>query len=268
VNTDPSSSPPAFFAAEVKRLRGIAGMTQEELAKATVYSAASVAAIETCRLIPSKQFAEFADKAFQTDGHLARLQELVEQMSVLPWFRDRIEVERKATDIRTYEPYQVPGLLQIEEYARANVTAARPMLSDDEIDRAVALRMSRQEILLDESDPPNLWAIMDESALQRVVGSQETMAAQREHLLDMFRRPNITAQIIPNSEGSTCAYGRAFDVLTTKNDASLVYLEDIGSARYVRDRHEVRRYMVVFDHLRANALTDRDSVEFIKGMMR
>jgi hypothetical protein len=82
----------------------------------------------------------------------------------------------------------MPGLLQIEEYARANVTAARPMLSDDEIDRAVALRMSRQEILLDESDPPNLWAIMDESALQRVVGSQETMTAQREHLLDMFRR--------------------------------------------------------------------------------
>jgi transcriptional regulator with XRE-family HTH domain len=265
VNTDPSSSPPAFFAAEVKRLRGIAGMTQEELAKATLYSSASVAAIETCRLIPSRKFAEYADKAFETDGHLARLQELVEQMSVLPWFRDRIEVERKATDIRTYEPYQVPGLLQTEEYARANVTAARPMLSDDEIERAVALRISRQEILLDDGAAPNLWAIMDESALQRVVGSQETMAAQREHLLTVSRQPNVTLQIILNNEGSTCAYGRAFDVLTTKNDSSLVYLEDIGSARYIRDRHEVRRYMVVFDHLRANALTDRDSVAFIKG---
>jgi len=115
VNTDPASSAPAFFAAEIKRLRGIAGMTQEQLAKATAYSPASVAAIETCRLIPSKQFAEYADKAFQTDGHLTRLQELVEQVAVLPWFRDRLEVERKATDIRTYEPYQVPGLLQTED---------------------------------------------------------------------------------------------------------------------------------------------------------
>jgi Domain of unknown function (DUF5753) len=228
-------------------------MTQEQLAKATLYSSASVAAIETCRLIPSRKFAEYADKAFETDGHLTRLQELVEQVSVLPWFRDRIEVERKATDIRTYEPYQVPGLLQTAEYARANVTAARPMLSDDEIEQAVALRISRQEILLDDSDAPNLWAIMDESALQRIVGTQDTMKAQRKHLLTVSRQPNITLQVILNKEGSTCAYGRAFDVLTTKNDSSLVYLEDIGSARYIRDRHEVRRYMVVFDHLRANA---------------
>jgi len=267
VNTDPASSPPAFFAAEVKRLRGTTGMTQEQLAKATVYSAASVAAIETCRLIPSKKFAEYADKAFETDGHLTRLQELVERMSVLPWFRDRIEVERKATDIRTYEPYQVPGLLQTPEYARANVTAARPMLSDDEIERAVALRMSRQEILLDDNDPPNLWAIMDESVLQRVVGGQEIMTAQREHVLSVSRRPSITVQIILNNEGATCAFGRAFDVLTTKNDSSLVYLEDIGSARYVRDRQEVRRYMTAFDHLRASALTDRDSVELIRRMI-
>ncbi len=267
MNTDPSSSPPAFFAAEVKRLRGIAEMTQGQLAEATSYSPATVAAIETCRVIPSKKFAEYADKAFGTDGHLARLQELVEQVSVLPWFRDRIEVERKAADIRTYEPYQVPGLLQIEEYARANVTAVRPMLSDEEIERAVALRISRQSILLDDDEPPNLWAIMDESALQRTVGSHETMAAQREHLLTVSRRRNIIIQVILNSEGSTCAYGRAFDVLTTRNDSSLVYLEDIGSARYIRDRSEVRRYMVVFDHLRANALTDRDSVELIKRML-
>lgn len=265
MNTDPASSAPAFFAAEIKRLRGIAGMTQEQLAKATAYSPASVAAIETCRLIPSKQFAEYADKAFQTDGHLTRLQELVEQVAVLPWFRDRLEVERKATDIRTYEPYQVPGLLQTEDYARANVTAARPMLSDDEIERAVALRISRQEMLLEDSDGPNLWAIMDESVLQRIIGSAEIMTAQRAHLLSVSRQPNITVQIILNNEGATCAFGRAFDVLTTKNDSSLVYLEDIGSARYIRDRHEVRRYMVVFDHLRANALSDRDSVMFIRG---
>ena len=70
MNTEPSSSPLAFFAAEVKRLRGIAGMTQEQLAKATIYSPASVAAIETCRLIPSKEFSERADKTFDSDGHL------------------------------------------------------------------------------------------------------------------------------------------------------------------------------------------------------
>src|SRR5260370_34883198 len=112
VNTDPGSSPLAFFAAEVKRLRGAIGMTQEQLAGATAYSSATVAAIETCRLIPSKEFAEKADKALTSDGHLVRLQDLVEQTSVLPWFRDLVETERKAISIQTYEPYLVPGLLQ------------------------------------------------------------------------------------------------------------------------------------------------------------
>lgn len=98
-------------------MRGLAGITQEQLAKATQYSAATVAAIETCRLTASKGFAVLADKALDSDGQLERLQELVEQISVLPWFRGRIEVERKAADIRTYEPYQIPGLLQTEDYA-------------------------------------------------------------------------------------------------------------------------------------------------------
>jgi transcriptional regulator with XRE-family HTH domain len=100
VTTDtPSASPLAFFAAEMKRLRSIAGMTQEQLAEVTTYSPALVAAIETSRRIASDDFAERADKALRSDGILSRLQTLVEQTSVLPWFRNRVEVERTAVEI-------------------------------------------------------------------------------------------------------------------------------------------------------------------------
>ena len=134
--TDPESSPLAFFAAELKRLRGIAGMTQEQLARATNFSAALVAAIETCRRIPSDDFADRADKSLETDGILSRLQKLVEQTSVLPWFRDLVETERKAISIQTYEPYLVPGLFQTETYARHCVSATRPLLPGEDISRA------------------------------------------------------------------------------------------------------------------------------------
>ncbi len=266
MTADPSSSPLAFLAAEIKRLRELAGMTQEALASETGYAPATIAAIETGRLIPSPDFTQPADKHFATDGILSRLRELVEETSARPWFRDLINVERKATEIRTYETYLIPGLLQTENYIRHAVNATRPILTRDEIDRAIALRMTRQEIL-QRDDPPQLWAIIDESALYRVNGGLEVMREQREHLVTMCERPNIVIQVIPMAEGLTAAGGRAFTIMSFKSESAVVYLEDVGSARYIRNRKtdEVSRYALTFDHLRCNALTDDKSMTLIRG---
>jgi len=105
---------------------------------------------------------------------------------------------------------------------------------------------------------------MDEGALNRVVGDPEVMREQREHLIAMAQRPNVTIQIIRN-EGVTPAYGRAFTVLISANGSPVVHLEDIRSAHYIRDRDQVAQYMLTFDHLRANALDDNRSLKLIKG---
>jgi transcriptional regulator with XRE-family HTH domain len=279
VATDPYSSPLAFFGAELRRLRERVGLTQGDVAEGTNYALSTVSAYERGTLIPSSEFAKMADKVFGTEaqteddeGDLTRLQHLVEQVSVRPWFRDRIAVEKQAAEIREYESYQICGLLQTEDYARAIVNSVRPVLPDDAIERAVALRMTRQQILepddgvpLDQHNGPRLWAIIDESALHRVVGNSEIMQAQRDHLATMARQPNITIQIIPNTEGATCAFGRAFAVLVARNNSSVVYFEDVGTARYVRDRDEVSRYNLIFDYLRSCALNDKQSMDLIKG---
>ena len=272
-NNDPYSSPLAFFGEKLKRLREHAGMTQSEVAEQSNYSLSTVSAYETGNRLPSADFAERADKLFGSGDQLTELQKLVEQVSVLPWFRDRVAVERQAKEILEYESYQIPGLLQTEDYARAIVSSVRPVLSDDAIGRAVALRMTRQQILepddtipIDQDNAPRLWVIIDESALYRAVGSAEIMREQRDYLVTMARRPNITIQVVPNAEGATCAFGRAFAVLIPRNrNSSVVYFEDVDTARYVRDRDEVSRYMLLFDHLRASALNDRQSIEIIKG---
>lgn len=279
MDSDPYSSPMAYFRAELKRLRERAGMTQGDVAKGTSYALSTVSAYERGTLIPSSEFARMADKIFGTDGEsedeegdLARLQHLVEQTSVRPWFRDRVEVERKAAEIREYESYQIPGLLQTEDYARAIVSSVRPILPEDAIERAVALRMTRQQILgiadgipLDQNTEPRLWAIIDESALNRAVGSAAVMKAQRAHIAAMAYRPNITIQVIPDSVGATCAFGRAFAVLVSRNNSSVVYFEDVGTARYARDRDEVSHYNLIFDYLRSCALNDMESIKLIKG---
>lgn len=269
---DPYSSPLAFFTAKLKRLREQAGMTLDDVAKRTNFALSTVSAYETGRRIASPAFAKLADELFSTGDELAELQKLVENISLLPWFRNRVEVERKAAEIREYESYQVPGLLQTEDYARAVMSVGRPKQSPEEIERAVALRMTRQEILdlrddlpADQLQTPRYWAVIDESALQRTVGSPEIMRVQCEHLVEIALRPYIAIQIIPNEKGPTSAYGRAFTILVSHNSPSVVYLEDPNSAHYVRDRDEVIRYALIFDHLRASALDDTQTLQLLKG---
>lgn len=270
--SDPYSSPLAFFTAKLKRLRENAGLTLDEVAKRTNFSVSTVSAYETGRRIASPDFSLMADELFGTGDELTELQKLVENVSLLPWFRERAEVERKSAEIREYESYQVPGLLQTEDYARAVMSVGRPKQSPEEIDRAVVLRMTRQEILEPRDDlhvgkiqTPRYWAIIDESALRRVVGSREIMRLQREHLANMAQLPYVTIQVIPDDKGPTGAYGRAFTILVSPNNSSVVYLEDPGSAHYVRDKDDVSRYTLIFDHLRASALDDTQTLELFKS---
>jgi len=259
---DPAASPLSFFASEMVRLRNQAGLSQPALARRLNYSASQVTKIETCQRIPKQDLAARLDEVLDADGLFSRLQPLVERSSVLPWFRDLFDVEGTATQVRTYESYLVPGLLQTEAYARAAVEAARPMLSAEDVEQAVAIRMTRQEAL-DRRDGPRLWVVIDESVLHREVGSPTVMRKQCEHLLRMHQHPGVVVQVIPNGAGLCCAFGRAFMLLSFPHQGDLAYVEDVGSARYIRDRDEVARYSLTFDHLRGSALADDKSAALI-----
>jgi hypothetical protein len=111
--------------------------------------------------------------------------------SCLEWFRPfvEVEVESEATEMLEYEPQAVPGLLQTEDYARAQIRTGRVRDSDEEIEKHVAARMSRQEVLT-RSDPPLLWADLDEAVLRRPVGGAHVMRDRRGELwLTRTRRP-------------------------------------------------------------------------------
>ena len=89
------------------------------------------------------------------------------------------------------------------------------------------------------------------------------MREQREHLVKMAELPYVTIQIIRNDTGPTSAYGRAFTVFIGKK--TIVYLEDPNDAHYARDRDVVSRYTLIFDHLRASALDDEQSLRLLRG---
>jgi transcriptional regulator with XRE-family HTH domain len=263
---DPAANPLSFFASEMVRLRNAAGLSQPALAKRLSYSVSQITKIETCQRIPKAALAQKLDEVLPSDGLFCRLLPLVERSSVLPWFRDLFDVEGAATSIRTYETYWIPGLLQTEAYARAVVAAHRPALSDEDAEQALAMKMTRQEIF-DQEDGPHLWAIIDESALLRQVGSPETMDGQYQHLLTMHKHPRVVIQAIPNQAGLACASGRPFSLLSFRHQGDIVYVEDIDTARYIRSGDEVARYSLIFDHLRATALADEKSAGLIRSVI-
>jgi hypothetical protein len=106
---------------------------------------------------------------------------------ILPsWFEPYLGLEASASRIRSFDAQFVHGLFQTEAYARAVTALGHRNVSPDEIDRWVAVRMKRQE-LLTAADPPRVWSIMDEAALRRPVGGVTVMRAQLRRLAEVGR---------------------------------------------------------------------------------
>ena len=67
---------------------------------------------------------------------------------VLPdWFQTYVGLEEAASVLRVYEVQFVPGLLQTPGYARAVIARGWPGAPDEEIERRVSMRITRQELL-------------------------------------------------------------------------------------------------------------------------
>jgi hypothetical protein len=174
---------------------------------------------------------------------------------VLPnWFQSYLGIEAAAAIIRTYEVQFIPGLLQTRDYARAVVLLDNPKVGEAEIERRVDVRMARQQ-LLTRADPPQLWAVVDEAALRRPMGSLEIMRGQLEALIDITRLPNVVVQVMPFAAGGHAAAGGAFTILRFPEPdiADVVYVEQLTSALYLDKREDLDHYTEAMERLCVDA---------------
>ncbi|MDJ1131143.1 helix-turn-helix domain-containing protein [Streptomyces iconiensis] len=185
-----------------------------------------------------------------------------------PWFDRLIGLEEAASVIRTYEVQFVPGLLQTPEYAREVIRLGHPRDDESRAERRTSLRMARQSIL-SRPHGPRLWAVVDESALRRPLGSRAIMRSQIEHLISAARQPNITLQIAPFSLGGLAAAGGPVTILRFLEPdlPDIVYLEQLTSSLYLEKREEVEGYMVVMDRLCARAEPPLRTAEFLEKLL-
>ena len=188
---------------------------------------------------------------------------------ILPtWFETYLGLEQAASLIRTYEPALVPGLLQTEDYARAVIQLRHVQASATDIERRVALRMARQE-LLTQPRTPDRWIALDESALRRPLGGPAVHRAQLRQLIELAQRPNITLQVVPFHVGGPAAVGGPFSILrfAEPDVPDVVYLEQLASALYLDKERDTVGYLAIMDSLCIEAESPDASIGFLRRII-
>ena len=199
MNAD-ASNPALHFGSEVKRARVAAGMTLAEMGRVVGYHKSQVSRVERGVRAPTRKFAQMCDLAFpEHGGWFLRFYDDSRQWSAMPpWFRNWIEHEQRAVNLRIWQPSSLSGLVQTETYALAQLRTF-PGATAEQVAERLSARMARQAILTRETPAaPMLWFLIDEAALRRQTGSALIMAEQLERLLTLAELPNVTIQAVPN----------------------------------------------------------------------
>ncbi|MCL2585792.1 MAG: DUF5753 domain-containing protein [Streptosporangiales bacterium] len=187
---------------------------------------------------------------------------------VLPgWVEPYFGLELSAEFIADFEVQAIPGLLQTENYAKAQIGFGDAS-SEDAVTRRARARIARQDILR-RAHPPRLQAVIDEGALRRLIGGPDTMREQVRHLIDMAAHPAVTLQILPFDVGGHAALGGPFIILRLPGpDArEVVYLEQLSSAEYLDDTEAVDGYLRVLDQIAAAARPPAETPRILQDVL-
>ena len=267
---------------QLRRFREAAGLTPEQAGYEIRASRSKISRLETGRVgLKIRDVKDLLTLYGVTDESLqAKFLLLVRQSNtpdwwtkysdLLPdWFETYLGLEAAAATIRTFEIQFVHGLFQTEDYARAVTRLGRRTAAADEIERRVALRLKRQD-LLSRPKPPRIWSIMDEAVLRRPVGDPAVMRAQFQHLIEVARLPHVTLQVVPFARGGHAGESGSFTVLRfeERDLPDVVYVEQLTGAIYLDQRPDVERYLEVADELSGEALTPAATTRFMEQVAR
>jgi transcriptional regulator with XRE-family HTH domain len=253
-------TPRMFLAKEMRRVREEKGLKPTDVAKEILVSEGLIRAWEKGRRIPQPDDLSRFEAFFDTKDMLGRLREdLIDAAVPVEWFERWPDIEYQSTTLWSFEPLLVPGLLQGEEYARAVLRAAKHLADTEEM---VSARLERQKIL-EKDDAPLFISLLDQSVLQRAVGSAMIMRDQLNHLVKMAGLENVIVQIIPLNSIVCSGFLGGFMIASFDGGNEVAYVDNQLSGEVVEYRESVTRLRRMFETFRADALSQGESVELI-----
>lgn len=264
---------------ELRRYRIAAGMTLDDAAAATEWSIGKVSNIETgVRLRPSVVEVRALLDVYKVTDEQRReaLFAITRQAGKKGWWTKYSDVipdefpvlESDATAISTYEPMIIPGLLQTPSYVELLTRSGNLVRDPVDILRSVDARRRRQEILA-RTDGPDLWAVIDAGAVERLRAIPEVCREQVSHLADVADNGDgITVQVVPFSAGIHAGAKGSFVLMDFAAADPVVYLEMDQDGLFLEEPDEVTRYRNLFNHLVSRSLNVDESVAYLREIAK
>lgn len=255
---------------ELRRLRERAGRTQKAVADSLNWSTSKVIRIETGAVHVSTSdvmaLLHYYGVRENTEDILAltRSKEEAWWDAYRPYYKqqflDFLAYEDSAVRIRQFIGAVVPGLLQTEDYMRA-LFRSNANYDHERIERAVRVRLRRQEILAPDSGR-KAWFLIDESALHRWVGGPEVARTQLTRLKEAARQPNISIRVVPFSAGMHPGMFHEFTIFefAAEDEDTVVNVEDAESA-LIRDEPEITSTFIESYYVMEDLATPEDELE-------
>ena len=262
----PDKSARHLFGHVLRQHRESAGMSQDELSRIISWSKATIARVEKAQQVIPPSMPAGLDAAFGT-RQFSDLYILARKEAHPDWVRQRMDFEDQAVVIEEYSPQIMPGLIQTEEYARAQFEGAGYLRrTRDQIDELVVARMARQSVLT-TAVPPDHSIIIDEAVIHRLVGGPDVMRPQLARLAAYADTDTSTVQIVPFKHGAHPLMGGTVALFTLASGVQIAWEESTTTGTLLEDIDSVRSCSRLYDRLRSSAWSPTRSRELILSVL-
>ncbi|MCD9880556.1 helix-turn-helix domain-containing protein [Streptomyces guryensis] len=251
---------------QLRLRREAVGMRVPEFGAAVGYGDDMVYKIEAGKRIPRQQYLDTADEVLGAGGLISATWEDVKKVRYPKKVRELGKLEEKAAEIGVYECNSVHGLLQTPDHARALFEAAQPPYSQDDVERMVTARLSRQSVF--ERDPaPSIHFVLEEAVVRRQVGGTMVWRQQLEHLLEVGRLRSVTLQVMPTNSDAHPGLDGKIELLKFPDGTAVGRSDSAFNGRPITDPKQLRILDLRYGTIRAQALPPRESLAFIEQLL-
>jgi transcriptional regulator with XRE-family HTH domain len=265
------------LAAELRQLRGLAGVSGRQLAQRIKISQSKVSRIESGTALPSLPetlaWADATGASEKTRDLLASLTEAAftevspwrEMLATRPHVQDEIaEREAKARTIFTFDPAGVPGLLQTAEYARRMFSLSEVSYAEDDLASAVAGRLRRQLALYEEDR--QFHFLITEAALRWRLGPAKVLLAQLDRLASVSTLDNVSIGLALYSREMAAFPSHGFTLYEGDGDGrpdAYAEVETTHANLIVKHPDDVALYRRKWAMLSKEAIFENEAREFL-----